>query len=106
MKSSQVRESLPLLGTASKATGSAFLLHPAIKPNEKEKSNVKFQPTRPKTKYSLNAKPFKAGYTNFLFKRKHKLKEERKNALRNNWLFVYRIASTAMITSKLKKSSE
>jgi CRP-like cAMP-binding protein len=105
MKSSQVRDSLPLLGTASKATGTFFLLHPATKSTKKENRNVNFRPTRPKTKYSSKAKPFKSGCTNSLLEKKISPKQERKNALRNNWQFVYHVASAAMIISKLKKST-
>ena len=46
------------------------------------------------------------GLGTVLRKRHNKVRQDRKNALKNNWQFVYRIATAAMIIGKLKKSTE
>ena len=102
MKSSQVRESLPLLATTSTATSST-LFQPLTKLKQKENSCVKFQPIRPTAKHSSKQKPFRKGSVTSLLKKIYSPKQQRKDALKSNWQFVYRIASAAMVISKLKK---
>ena len=83
MKSSQVRAGLQTFAPS------------------KQTSNKKGKVNRLKEK-SRNI----GGLGTVLRKRHNKVRQDRKNALKNNWQFVYRIATAAMIIGKLKKSTE